>query len=155
MLKLSSSPHRHLPRTVPPLPPSCSSDQIDLTNLKLTRKKPQPVSGPAPTPPPDGQLENKEESNAIVFDDLPTRAWRQNWERSAPVDVFFQVQRKLPPSQPQLSFPPLVVHKQTVQADPPRTFLYDTFSLRYDELDKRGLVDGRGVWPKGLGWKGP
>ncbi|THH14394.1 hypothetical protein EW146_g5926, partial [Bondarzewia mesenterica] len=156
VLKRLSRPHFHQPRTLPSLPRSCRIDKISRPTVQYTQAQMH-------TSVPQSSVVRKwsrlgvqdtddQDSMEIQFDDLPGADTRSKKRRRLndpppPLDYITVLPRKTPtPSRPQLSCPLIVSEQQIPAPDPPLTFLYSTFSLRFDELEKQGLTLGDGIW---------
>ncbi|KAI0057738.1 hypothetical protein BV25DRAFT_1830807 [Artomyces pyxidatus] len=46
-----------------------------------------------------------------------------------------------------LSAPHMFMHKPSPEHDPPLSMRYEAFTIRYEKLDKAGVIKGKGVWP--------
>ncbi|THH11750.1 hypothetical protein EW146_g7943 [Bondarzewia mesenterica] len=144
VIKQSAPPCQHTPRELPPLPLSlsCPVDEITLPPIQINKTHSK-RSCPSPATPHKWsrlqvQDQDDEDRTEIEFDDLAMDVGRRKRQKLSQVDQIYDILVRHKPSEdaPQLSSPLPVLHKQFPAADPPPTFLYHTFLLRFDELER-------------------
>ena len=96
--------------------------------------------------PKEDASEDDEDEPPIPLKDLPSLDLR------GPSEIYdFLVRPKPPESWLQLSRPQQVIHPPVPEKPPPPSIGYDAFAARFEQLERAGLIDGKGLWPE-EGW---
>ncbi|EJF64147.1 hypothetical protein DICSQDRAFT_178651 [Dichomitus squalens LYAD-421 SS1] len=109
-----------------------------------SRRKWRRMDTQAAAPPEED--DDDDEEPAIPLADLPPMDLR-----GCPEIHDYFVRPKPPESWLQLSRPQQVVDPPVPEKPPAPSIGYDAFAARFEQLERAGLIDGKGLWPE-EGW---